>query len=103
MRIVSVVHSFLPRHFLCLTKLFNHSGSPSTKNSKYEVFTQPSGFKNVHEAQLPLCPHYANPRRTEFECRMRARTHQCNGQTFVYLQVPQNHHKCSFIGMSTPI
>ncbi|KAJ7688777.1 hypothetical protein B0H14DRAFT_3533117 [Mycena olivaceomarginata] len=61
-----------------------------------------SGFKNVHESQLPLCPHYANPRRTEFECRMRPRSHQRNGETFVYLQVPKNHHKCSFIAVVRP-
>jgi hypothetical protein len=85
------------------TNPINQLASPSTTNSKYEVFTQPSGFKNVHESQLPLCPHYANPCHTEFECRMRACSHQRNSHTFVYLQVPRSHHQCSFIGALLPL
>ncbi|KAJ7817682.1 hypothetical protein B0H14DRAFT_2601852 [Mycena olivaceomarginata] len=33
---------------------------------------------------------------------MRPRSHQRNGETFVYLQVPKNHHKCSFIAVVHP-
>jgi hypothetical protein len=79
---------------------YQHNPSPSTMTSQYEIFRQPSGFKNLQDAQLPLCPHYANPGRTDYECRMRPRSHRHNGESIVYLQVPPAHHECSFIGSS---
>ncbi|KAJ7855809.1 hypothetical protein B0H13DRAFT_2673091 [Mycena leptocephala] len=75
---------------------------PSTTTSLCEVFIQPSGFKNLHERSLPLCPHNANPRHTEYECCMRPRSHRCNSETIVYLQVPAAHHQCSFISIIRP-
>ncbi|KAJ7717090.1 hypothetical protein B0H14DRAFT_3522106 [Mycena olivaceomarginata] len=72
---------------------------PSTITSQYEIYRQPSGFKNLQDHQLPLCPHYANPGRTDFECRMRARSHRRHGETITYLQVPPVHHECSFIAI----
>ncbi|KAJ7773779.1 hypothetical protein B0H14DRAFT_2632101 [Mycena olivaceomarginata] len=64
--------------------------SPSNMLAGHEVYRQPSGFNRLRFAELPLCPHFANPSCTEFECRMIYHTakDKDNGGTIHYLQVP---------------
>ncbi|KAJ7834886.1 hypothetical protein B0H14DRAFT_3461738 [Mycena olivaceomarginata] len=74
---------------------------PYSRLGGFDIYRQPSGFGRMEHAELPLCPHFANPNRTEFECRMMYHTarDKVNGGTIHYLQVPQRHHACSFISI----
>ncbi|KAJ6456001.1 hypothetical protein C8R47DRAFT_1082526, partial [Mycena vitilis] len=59
---------------------------PSSITSKYEIFKEPSGFRNLPLDVLPHCPHNANPDRLDDDCRMRAHTYTREGAITYYLQ-----------------
>ncbi|KAJ7894504.1 hypothetical protein B0H14DRAFT_3426909 [Mycena olivaceomarginata] len=73
---------------------------PYPRHSARGIKRKPSGFRDLPDAQLPLCPHSANSLRTEEECRMRPHSHRHKAIGLVYyLQVPTDMHPCSFIAV----
>ncbi|KAJ7243428.1 hypothetical protein B0H12DRAFT_1074018 [Mycena haematopus] len=73
---------------------------PYPCHSKQDIKRKPSDFCDLPDTCLPLCPHAANPLRTEDECRMRPHTHRHKSAGVVhYLQVPPEMHACSFIAV----
>ncbi|KAJ6592999.1 hypothetical protein B0H19DRAFT_1055660 [Mycena capillaripes] len=72
----------------------------SPTHSSKKIKRKPSGFRDLPDSSLPLCPHFGNTHRREAECRMRYHSHRSQGLGLVhYLQVPTNMHPCSFVAV----